>query len=241
MKKFILLFILLLAVIISKAQHTITFPSKDGVMITADEYMTNDTLPYMILCHQDGYSRGEYKESAVRFQKLRYNCLAIDLRSGKTINDVKNETAFAAIEGDKPSTELDAEQDILAAIDYVYSKTNKRVILAGSSYSASLALKIASNNDKVRAVLAFSPGEYFGDKLVVKNAIGGIDKPVFITSSQQEAPEVTRLVKDVKPEYKTQFVPNYIGEHGSKTLWKSLNPNSQEYWMAIILFMHSLR
>ncbi len=222
------------------AQEKITFPSKDGLTITADLYLTNDSLPYMVLCHQAGFSRGEYKETAMRFQRLGYNCLAIDARSGKEVNEVKNETAALAETKKKPTSYIDAEQDILAAIDFVFNKNKKKVVLVGSSYSASLALKIATTNEKVKTVLAFSPGEYFGDKLNLKESIKMLNKPMFVTSSKEESNDVTKLIADVVSKNKTQFIPTGNGVHGSKTLWKSANPNNQEYWMAIIVFLKSL-
>jgi dienelactone hydrolase len=229
---------MILFTLILKAQETVTFPSKDGLTITADEYIDDAEFPYMILCHQAGFSRGEYINTAMRFQKFGYNCLAVDLRSGKEINGITNETAVLASKKRKPTAYLDAEQDILAAIDHIYKKTNKKVILVGSSYSASLVLKIAAGNDKVKAVLAFSPGEYFGDKLNVKEAIRLIDKPVFVTSSKEESSAVSALMKDVKN--KSQFTPSNTGDHGSKALWKETNPNYHEYWMALLMFMRGL-
>lgn len=222
------------------AQETITFPSKDGITITADEYILDDTMPYMILCHQAGYSRGEYTGTATRFQKFGFNCLAIDARSGKEVNGIKNETAALAQKKKKETGYLDAEQDILAAIEYAYKKTKKKVVLVGSSYSASLVLKIAVNNDKVKAVLAFSPGEYFGDKLNLKETLKMLDKPVFATSSKQEAAELSILMKNIKSSAKTQFTPSSAGDHGSKALWKENNPNYHEYWMALLMFMRGL-
>lgn len=236
--KSILLISLMLLTFFLKAQETITFPSKDGLTITADEYITEDTMPYMILCHQAGFSRGEYIYTAPRFQKFGYNCLAIDARSGKEVNGITNETASLAIKKKKPTGYLDAEQDILAAIDYAFKKSKKKVILVGSSYSASLVLKIAAGNEKVKAVLAFSPGEYFGDKLNVKEAIRLLDKPVFVTSSKSEAAEVSLLMKDVKT--KSQFTPSNAGDHGSKALWKESNPNYHEYWLSLLMFMRGI-
>ncbi|MDF2438231.1 MAG: hypothetical protein K0Q95_2607 [Bacteroidota bacterium] len=221
------------------AQETVTFPSKDGLMITADEYVEDEKMPYMILLHQAGFSRGEYINTATRFQKFGYNCLAVDLRSGKEVNGITNETAALAAKKRKTTGYLDTEQDILAAIDYIYKKTNKKVILVGSSYSASLVLKIAAGSDKVKAVLAFSPGEYFTGKLNVKDAIRLLDKPVFVTSSKSEAADVAALVKEVKN--KNQFTPSNAGDHGSKALWKESNPNYHEYWLALLMFMRGIQ
>jgi dienelactone hydrolase len=238
MRSVILISLMLLTTFL-KAQETITFPSKDGLTITADEYITGDTMPYMILCHQAGFSRGEYVYTAPRFQKFGYNCLAIDARSGKEVNGITNETSVLAVKKKKPIGYLDTEQDILAAIDYAFKKSKKKVILVGSSYSASLALKIASASDKVKAVVAFSPGEYFGNKLNIKESIKNLDKPVFVTSSKSESAEVALLMKDVKN--KSQFSPSNAGDHGSKALWKESNPNYHEYWLSLLMFMRGIQ
>ncbi len=241
MKKIIPPFLMLLAITSTlNAQQTITFLSKDGVTVTADLYFINDTLPYMVLCHQAGYSRGEYKETGPKFTKFKYNCIAVDLRSGEEINDVKNETAKAAIEANKPISYLDAEQDIIATIDYAYKKSNKKVLLLGSSYSASLALKIGASDDRVKAVIAYSPGEYFGHKLKLKDVVKSYDKPVYITSAKDEAAEVTKIVKEIKSPSKLQFIPIEQGMHGSKSLWKSTS-NHGEYWISLFMFMRNVK
>lgn len=218
----------------------ITFPASDGITVTADLYFISDSLPYMILCHQAGYSRAEYAETAKKFCHLGYNCLAIDQRSGKEVNGVKNETAASAELKKKPTTYLDAEKDILSAVDYAYNKSGKKVLLVGSSYSASLALKIAATNKKVKAVMAFSPGEYFGTKLKLKDAIANISVPVFVTSSKEEAQDVTNLISDIKSKIKNQFIPTSKGKHGSSCLWKE-NPGYHEYWFAIMMFMKQVK
>ena len=218
----------------------ITFPTSDGILVTADLYLVNDSLPYMILCHQAGYSRAEYAETAPKFCHLGYNCLAIDARSGNEVNGVKNETAALAASKKKPTTYLDAEKDIIAAIDYAYAKSGKKIFLIGSSYSASLALKIAVSNKKISAVMAFSPGEYFGTKLKLKDAIVNLSVPIFVTSSKDEAQDVTTLISDVKSKIKNQFVPTSKGKHGSSSLWKD-NPGYHEYWFAIMMFIKQLK
>jgi dienelactone hydrolase len=218
----------------------VTFPASDGLIVTADIYTVNDTLPYMVLCHQARYSRGEYMETVKEFCDMGYNCLVPDLRSGKEVNGVYNETASLAIKKGLSGEYLDAEPDMIAAINYAYQKSGKKVVLVGSSYSASLALKIAATNKKVSAVLAFSPGEYFGDKLNLKKVIAEIGVPVFTTSSKDESASVTELITDIKPKIKVHFIPTSAGKHGSSALWKN-NPNNQEYWTAVKAFMSKLK
>jgi len=60
----------------------------------------------------------------------------------------------------------------------------------GSSYSASLVLKIAAVNPKVLAVIAYSPENISAIKNVSKN-IRSLTKPVYTTSSRKR-PTVLR-------------------------------------------------
>ncbi|MCB9448403.1 MAG: dienelactone hydrolase family protein [Flavobacteriales bacterium] len=216
------------------------FPSKDGLEITGDLYQIDPHAPYILLCHQAGYSRGEYVVTAERLNKLGYNCLAIDLRSGGAVNGVENETAKKAAAKNLPTEYLDAEQDMLAGVEYLSHLAGQPVILFGSSYSASLALKIASENELVEAVIAFSPGEYFGDKLNVKQAISHLDKPVFVASTKGESDHVRNLVSQVPESKRTQFTPGREGMHGSRALWKTCE-SQQECWMSLIRFLSKLK
>lgn len=225
---------------LSSAQLTVTFPSKDEVTVTADWYPENSESQTILLCHQNGFSRGEYKETALKLNKLGFNCLAIDQRLGAEVNGVKNETAKDAKEKKKPQDILDAEQDIVAAIDWLFQKYNRRIILMGSSYSASLALKLAKENDHVFAAIAFSPGEYFDDKNFIAKAVNGLKKPVFLTSSKAEAPAVTELSKDILSVVKLQYIPKGEGSHGSKVLWSS-QPENQDYWAALMSFLNRMK
>ncbi len=222
------------------AQKTISFPAKDGVTVTADLYETNKDFPFIVLCHQAGYSRGEYIETVKKFASLGYNCLAVDARSGNEVNGVINQTALSARANKKPSGFLDAEQDIIAAIDVAYKAGNKRIILSGSSYSASLALKIAAVNDKVSAVMAFSPGEYFGDDLNLKETIKNLKKPVFVTSAKNEVADVTVLIQNLPAATTQQFIPAGKGAHGSKVLWDK-NADTKEYWTAVTAFLYTVK
>ncbi|MCX7955142.1 MAG: dienelactone hydrolase family protein [Bacteroidales bacterium] len=224
-----------------KGQEIITFPSKDSLIITATLYEEDPSYPYIVLFHQAGFSRGEYKETAPKFTNLGYNCLAVDLRSGEHVNSVYNETAKRAKDKKLPTEYLDAKQDIEAAIDFAYKKSKKPVVVVGSSYSASLSLIVAKNNPKVKAVVAFSPGEYFGKALNVQNSLKNFDKPVFAACSQREYSYVVTLLSNVPENLKTIFKPaEHQGEHGSKCLWAS-NPSSKEYWLAILMFFNKIK
>ena len=222
------------------AQKTINFPSKDGLLITADFYESKPTDPYIILFHQAEYSRGEYRETAQRFRKLGYNCLAIDQRSGNEVNYIKNLTAEAARTKGLPTNYLDAKQDMEAAIDYAKTLTDKSLILIGSSYSASLTLLLAANNPHIKAIIVFSPGEYFGETLNISSYIPNINCPMYVTASRKEMENVKPMFTNAKQRYLTLYTPATEGIHGSKTLWLETS-GSGDYWLSLMQFFSQLK
>jgi dienelactone hydrolase len=224
----------------SSGQLKLAFKSKDGLPVTADWYPVSSDLPIILLCHQNQSSRGEYSESALRLNKFGFNCMAIDQRVGEELNGIKNETALAAKEKNINPVFTDAEQDIVSGVNYLYEKFNKPVIIIGSSYSASLAIKIANENSNVSAVALFSPGEYFEDTNFVRSQTSSFLKPMFITSSREEADSVTDLLKDVNSRIKIQYIPSSKGDHGAKVLWTQ-SPYNQEYWIALMSFLDKMK
>lgn len=225
----------------SVSKQKITFEASDGLKITADLYIAEEEYPYIILFHQEGSSRGEYNETALKFTKLNYNCLAVDLRSGDNENFVSNETARSARQKGNPTRYLDASADVRAAIDYAYNLNNKNVILLGSSYSASLCLLIGKDNPNVQAVIAFSPGEFFGEDLRVENELATFDKPLFVTGTKSEYVYIAQMLQHLDQESYTFFQPSdSLGVHGSKALWDD-NESKDEYWLALLLFFNALK
>lgn len=223
----------------AQAQQTITFPSPDSLKVTADLYMADAQYPYILLLHQARYSRGEYREIAPKLTRLGYNCLAIDQRSGQEVNFVKNETAALANEKNLPTSYLDALPDIRAAIDYIKSKSNKPIIIWGSSYSASLALVVANTELRIGAVVAFSPGEYFPNRHYVQENTSKITVPVFVASAKNECETTRSTCAKINQNLLTIFCPTQEGAHGSSALW-NINPSNRNYWLALTMFFSKL-
>ena len=68
---------------------TVNFPTSDGLKVYADYYSShNKRGPLIILYHQAGFSRGEFRHIAPRLVELGFNVLAVDLRSGDILNQV---------------------------------------------------------------------------------------------------------------------------------------------------------
>ncbi len=74
------------------------FPSQDGLIVTADLYQAYDApgTAIIVLFHQAGSSRGEYRTIAPKLNALGFNALAIDQRSGRSYDGVKNQTVARA-------------------------------------------------------------------------------------------------------------------------------------------------
>lgn len=206
------------------AGDLVSFPAADGLEVSAEVSLVSDpSAPFLVLCHQAGWSRGEYSKTTAWFNELGFHVLALDQRSGKEINGVENLTAQRATAQGKGTAYLDAKQDIEAALTYV-QKTHrpKKLILLGSSYSASLALRIAGEKQfPIAAVLAFSPGEYFDDHpTYVQEKAALIDCLVFITSSAKERTQWAAIARVIPKDFLNAFVPSEDGEHGSRGLWE---------------------
>jgi pimeloyl-ACP methyl ester carboxylesterase len=242
MKLFPYVLIIFIIYLTGFSSETITFPSNDGLLITADIYNLHEkSAPFIILFHQAGFSRGEYQEIALKLNTLGFNAIAIDQRSGKGVNGIINETANRAAEKNLRDTYLDAFPDLMATIQYVRdSLTTGKVILWGSSYSASLVLKIAGDHpDLMDGIIAFSPGEYFerlGESTdFISQSASQIQVPVFISSAKKEKDRWWPIYQVIQSQ-KSFFLPDSDGIHGSRALWTS-TPEHNEYWSAVKDFL----
>ena len=208
-------------------KSTFTFSSGDGIKITADRYIAHqkDDTPIIVLFHQAGWSRGEYLEIAPKPNQLGFNCIAVDLRSGDTINGIDNETVLDAIHKDKNTRYIDALPDIKATLKYTKTNySNSKFIAWGSSYSAALVLHVPGEDpDLVNGVLSFAPGEYFAkqgkSKSWIKDSASQIKVPVFITFARNEHANWTTIFSAVPSNNKSSFIPTSKGNHGTRALW----------------------
>jgi len=225
----------------AQSKRRVKFPSKDGVTITADLYEANPDYPWIVLFHQANSSRGEFKYIAPRLNKLELNCMAVDLRSGKEENFIVNETYVLARDNDLETGYLDAEKDMVTAIERAFVMSGrKRIIIFGSSYSASLALKLAKEMSQVKAVIAFSPGEYFGKELSVKETARGLSKPTFVACAAKEKKWTDEIANGINTSKLIYFAPSKGGDHGAKALNKE-TPGQTAYWINMINFVQKVK
>ncbi len=244
MKKLAWLILATAAALPSAALETVTFPSADGLAVTADLYLAHGPdAPLILLFHQADYSRGEYREIAPRLNALGFNALAVDQRSGRSAQMVSNETAARARAARKPQSYLDALPDMRAAVAWVRSQPfgKGKLLLWGSSYSASLVLKMAGDEPGIcAAVLAFSPGEYFSPGDLIRTSAAKIRVPVFVTSGPFEKSDWEGIFQAIPPGSKVSFLPEGDGRHGSSTLWSG-SAGNEAYWKAVESFLSGFR
>lgn len=223
---------------------TVNFPASDGLKVFADYYSSNGRRsPLVILYHQAGSSRGEFRNIAPRLVDLGFNVLAVDLRSGDIVNQVTNLTQKEALKQGKSTAFIDVIPDLEASCDYAKNNLKSRkIIYWGSSYSASLGFYMVSIHTKdYKALIAYSPGEYF--KIENKNIADyakDIKIPVYTSSARNEESNWKPIYNAVNSKKQFYLPSKTKGHHGTMAL-SSFYDDSEENWQAIIPFLKTLR
>jgi len=223
--------------------ETLSFPSQDGLEISARLYEAESGAQPILLCHQARFNKQEYADIAPRLREMGYTAMAIDQRSGGDFAGQANETHNRAKTQNLSTDYVDAQQDIEAALNDLYKKTQQPVILWGSSYSSALVFFVAEKHpEKVKAVISFSPGNYFGDQRKnLKTVFSGLKQPFWVTSSRSESEQLSKLInKESLDKNQSQFIPNQKGHHGSRALWVNQIHN-EEYWTSLKQFLKRLK
>jgi pimeloyl-ACP methyl ester carboxylesterase len=224
--------------------ESIDFPTQGGIQGRADVYASkNPSAALVLLFHQAGWSRGEYREVAPKLVDAGYRVMAVDQRSGGAVNGVENETHRRAGKMGLARGYLDAYADLEAALAYARKALGAtRIIVWGSSYSASLVFRLAAEHpDVVTAVLAFAPGEYFEKQkspVYIWDFAKRVKQPLFVTSSKKERAQVKPIFDASPAEKKILFTPASRGQHGSRALWEKF-PDHDVYWAAVNGFLKS--
>lgn len=212
----------------------VTFRAADGVKVYADYYAARGPKALILLFHQAGSGKGEYRTIAPRLVKDGFSALAIDQRSGGSLFG-RNETAAAF---GKETSYLDAAKDLDAAIEWARSR-KLPIVLWGSSYSAALVFLEAAKQPDIKAVLAFSPGEYLGKATLVHQAAARLHIPIYVTSASDptEITAAQSILAASPSRGKVQSVPQH-GVHGSSTLLADRDPQgAPENWLAVEAFL----
>jgi dienelactone hydrolase len=203
--------------------------------VRGDFYPAENAKAIILLFHQADSSKDEYATIAPRLVAAGYSAMAIDQRSGGSMFGT-NETAAKL----RHKAEMvDAEPDLVGAVNWA-RPFGKPIILWGSSYSASLVFDVANlYPGEVKAVMAFSPGEYFPDARMVGRAASTLAVPAYITSSSdpEEIAKAKAIAERVPGGKGEQYVP-VTGVHGSSTLIAAKDPKGADAnWASALAFL----
>lgn len=223
------------------AQQPVTLTASDGVKVFGAYYPAPDSsAPIILLFHQAHSNHWEYAPIAPRLISAGFSCLAIDQRAGGEMWGHANETVAHV---GHSANYLDALPDLEAALAWARQQNpSRKIIVWGSSYSSSLVFVLAAKHPgEIAGLLSFSPGEYFSDKHMIRDAAAKLNIPVYVTSAKDyEEEEAARSILDFVPDTKdkVQFLPHISGVHGSSTLRDDRNPQgAAENWSAVLAFL----
>ena len=233
----------------------VTLSASDGVHVFGDFYGSDAKAPTIILLfHQAGSNAGEYAEIGPRLAREGYDALAIDQRSGGDIWGRTNRTAAHLHPQPPPHLQtkmrrglngdyLSAYKDLEGALSWARAKKYENIGAWGSSYSASLVLKLAAEHTEIKAVLAFSPGEYFANKTLAHDWNMKEDVPTLMAFTPDEVTSGGLSLYQASSHSALRNGGDMIlsfepGVHGSSTLREDKNPvGAKRYWAGVLAFL----
>ena len=220
------------------------FYASDSVKVYADLYEQDKQAPTILLFHQGGANvKSEYTPIIPRLLEGDYNILAVDQRVGGQLLGSYNRTV-ADIAVNRYNY-CDAYPDQVASLNYIKSKNySGKLIVWGSSYSATLAIKLAHDNpDDIDAVLAFSPAS--GEPMAgcEPNALfPTIKTPMLLLRPYNEAQiESVRTQIELASENGHQTYVANNGRHGSSMLVEErVQAPVEANWKVVLRFLDEL-
>lgn len=227
-----------------RAAESLSLTADDHVSVFADYYSGGPkSNPLILLFHQADSNRAEYATIGPMLVALGFNALAIDQRSGGRQWGHDNETVQHL---GRAARFDEALRDLDAALRWARTSGHTGpLVVWGSSYSAALVFVLAAAHpQEIKALLAFSPGEYLSRPSRVRDAASQLSVPIFVTSAKD--PEEIAAARDILEAAhsldKVQFVPRIAGVHGSSTLRSDRNPKgADENWAAVKEFLTRIR
>ncbi|MCH8979084.1 MAG: dienelactone hydrolase family protein, partial [Armatimonadetes bacterium] len=158
--------------------------AEDGTTVFAELHPVDGEAKGVILMfHQAGSNMHEYDPITPRVVELGYDCLTVDQRAG---GDMWNSVNRTAAQFSAEQSYSDAYPDLEAALAWAEGEEYETILAWGSSYSASLVLRLAAENGSVDGVLSFSPGEYFDSEGLVAEWNSEVGVPCLFAATPQE-------------------------------------------------------
>jgi len=201
-------------------QVTLLAADSVSVFATLHEPAAAGQHPLILLFHQGGGSgEAEYAPIWPRLVDAGYAVLITDQRRGGDRFGEANRTVDALGHNDTPY--CDVYPDVEAALDWAMSAGRYSQIIAwGSSYSATLVLRLAAEHpDTIHGVLSFSPASGGPMTCSPVDYAAEITVPVALFRPEREAAieSVAADLESFRAQGHTVFV-SVPGSHGSSML-----------------------
>ena len=208
----------------------VTLESSDKTKVAAYLSKAKDPQGIILLFHQAGSSAQEYTPIVPTLNGMGWDTLAVDLRSGGDLYGSNQTVKWKGQSSDYLTAYLDME----AALKYAMDAKYKSIVVWGSSYSASLVGKLASEHSGISKVIAFSPGEYFDDKTIVHKWYLEANVPIIAIWASGEKESVLKLTEGTN----TIVIGSEDYIHGASTLRPDKNGKHLDtLWQQIKQFL----
>src|SRR5437667_8912302 len=127
MRSFCAVIVVLLLAAVSQAQKTVSFPTADGGVVSADSYGTGERG--VVLAHGGRFNKGSWEKQAQTLAAAGFRVLAIDFRGyGQSRGP-----------GDSDPMSAPLHLDVLAAVRYLRKSGAKTVSVVGASMGGGAA------------------------------------------------------------------------------------------------------
>ncbi|MFH1723378.1 MAG: alpha/beta fold hydrolase [Elusimicrobiota bacterium] len=160
------------------AARRVEFVAADKVRIAADFHVPAEGGAVFVLLHGLGAGRGEWGTFSALLAERGWGSLALDAR-GHGESGGPRYTTF-----DEPEDWAKIEMDLAAAVKFLDGEgiPPRRVVLAGASIGANLALRAAVRQPAVPFAILLSPGyDYQG--ILIREPVLAFDRPLIMAAS----------------------------------------------------------
>ena len=215
----------------------VDFKTKDGVNIAGSFYpVEKKTALAVVLLHMMPETKESWKDFAEKFNKARFQALAIDLRGHGESDGGPN--SFLKFSNEEHQASI---KDVEAAVNFFVEQgiSLEKIVLIGASIGANLALQFQAEHPQIKASILLSPGlNYRG--VETEPAAGKIteNQSVFLAAGGENddySTETAQILSNMlKSKNKKLKIIDNAG-HGTDIL------NSQRFLInEIILWIQSL-
>ena len=225
------------------AARTFELETSDGITIHGDLHLPDgvEHPPLILAFHQGGGDgRGEYAPIIPRLLAEGYAVMTIDQRRGGDVFGGTNRTVEGLPE-DAAYSYCDAYPDLEAALTHARSLAFDRIIAWGSSYSATLAIRLAAQYPSyLDRVIAFSPaaGEPMG-ACQPREPASRLTIPAMMIRPEREA-SIETVAADLDA-FRRMGHDVYVspgGSHGSSVLVSGrTGAPTDEVWERVLSFL----